>query len=89
MEPCKSSVAVLCIVAALIAAARSGDSTDPELNPHSLYMKRLREHLSDSNLNIPDTTGSGSVEGKLVATSIETMSSGGRGKSRDTVRYTD
>lgn len=84
MDPSKPfSMAVLCIVAVLVAAARSeGESPpDSEMKPHFLYMKRLREHLSDHDLVIPDSSDrSGSVEGKLVATSLETQNSTGRGE---------
>lgn len=80
MEPPKSfSTAIFCILATVIALARP--EAESELKPHFLYMKRLREHLSDSHLTIPDSTDrSASVEGKLVATSIETQSTGGIGK---------
>lgn len=83
MEPQKSfSMTVLIIIAALVAAARSAAETTPdsEMKPHFLYMKRLREHLSDHGLVIPDSSDrSGSVEGKLVATSLETENSTGAG----------
>lgn len=83
--PRSFSTASLCILVAMIALARSQDS---ETKPHFLYMKRLREHLSDSHLTIPDSADrSGSMDGKLVATSLETMSSSGRGMRNSFVIY--
>lgn len=87
MEPPTNStpLCVLCLVVALVAAARSQAEAPPDSDkkPHFLYMKRLREHLSDSNLVLPDSNDkSSSVEGKLVATSLETLSSTGRGMQK-------
>lgn len=88
MEPLKP--AILCILAAVIALAGSEAPPESELKPHFLYMKRLREHLSDSHLTIPDSTDrSASVEGKLVATSIETQSTAGYGKIIDVIEFID
>ena len=81
MELAKAfSTASLCILIAMIAFARSQEPEDSERKPHYLYMKRLREHLSDSHLTVPDSTDrSDSMDGKLVATSLETLSTSGRG----------
>jgi hypothetical protein len=71
------SAAVLCI---LVAFARSQTAAESELKPHYLYMKRLREQISDSQFTIPDNRERNeSMDGKLVATSMETQSTEGRG----------
>ena len=61
------------------------DNTTGEIaqRPHSLYMRRLREHLSDYQITINpySTDRNDSVQGKLVATSIETQNTTGRGES--------
>lgn len=62
---------VVCIVA---EAAVSVERT-----PHYLYMKRLREHLSYSNIALPNFSASDSVQGKLMATSIEAYAATGIG----------
>lgn len=56
-------------------------ATAEDVKPHSLYMKRLRERLSDYYITVPDSWDrSDSVQGKLAATSIETQSTSGRGE---------
>ena len=47
-------------------------------DPHFMYMQRLFEHLSD-NVIIPLEPGD-SLQGKLIATSIETLNAEGRGE---------
>ncbi len=71
-------------VTAMIAIAGATEVDPPledpgnELKPHFLYMKKLREQLSDSDLNI--ATDADSDRGRPVATSFETQSTGGTGE---------
>lgn len=68
----------LCAAVAVLLSAKSAAAIDGELKPHFLYMHRLREYLSDSRVATLDSLDS--VQGQLVATSIETLQSGGRGE---------
>ena len=69
--------ALICVVAFLESAMAVPDSVLLR-KPHFLYMKRLREHLTDSQVVLPDTMNQdASEQGQLVATSIETTSASG------------
>lgn len=65
-------LSVVCIVAETAVSV--------EKTPHFLYMKRLRQHLSYSNIAVPNfSESSDSVQGKLVATSTEAYAATGIG----------
>lgn len=63
-----------------IQIAESDASYD---EPHFLYMQGLRQYLSDLDIAVPDPpdTTDDSVQGKLIATSIESQNSRGRGET--------
>lgn len=79
--------AVFC--AALLLAGQiklsSSSKIEKSINssrPHFLYMRKLRDYLSSADdIVLPDSRDiSDTVQGKLVATSIETKTTKGRGK---------
>ncbi len=79
---------LICVVALLETAIASSERSS-ELNPHFLYMKRLREHLADSLIALPDTVDQDTTDttdqGQLVATSIETLTTSGECKMAKTI----
>ena len=80
-SPLPATLSVLIFAALLNPGVASEDEV---LKPHSIYMRRLREHLSDYNISVPNSWDqSDSVQGKLVATSIETTNSTGRGEPKE------
>ena len=70
------TIAAIFLESALVSA---GDSSD--LKPHFLYMERLRKHLDDSQIALPDKLEQETAEqGQLVATSFETQTVEERGE---------
>ena len=67
------SIPLIAFSVVCIAAEAAGTV---EKTPHFLYMKRLRDHLSYSNIALPD---SDSVKEKLVATTTEANAATGIG----------